>query len=146
MPERGRPPSTEPIGAGPTLAEIDTLYRTQSRRVLATLIRLLGDLGALEEALDRHRGQIAAIMMEPLRGDLPPDGYLAAVRALADAFGVLGRDGTLMMPSFNHRAAHVYNPKTSRTTNGAIPDAFWRQRGVTFCLVRKWIRSRRWFS
>ena len=48
-----------------------------------------GDLGALEEALDRHRGQIAAIMMEPLRGDLPPDGYLAAVRALADAFGVL---------------------------------------------------------
>ena len=43
---------------------------------------------------------------------------------------VLGRDGTLMMPSFNHRAALVYNPKTSRTTNGAIPDAFWRRNGV----------------
>lgn len=43
---------------------------------------------------------------------------------------VLGRTGTLMMPSFNHRAADVYNPKTSRTTNGAIPDAFWRRCGV----------------
>lgn len=51
--------------------------------------------------------------------------------AIVDALlRVLGRDGTLMMPSFNHRAAHVYNPKTSRTTNGAIPDAFWRRRGV----------------
>ena len=26
------------------------------------------------------------------------------------------------MPSFNHRAAQVYNPMTTPTTNGAIPD------------------------
>ncbi len=43
---------------------------------------------------------------------------------------IIGRDGTLMMPSFNHRAAHVYNPKTSPTTNGALPDAFWRRPDV----------------
>lgn len=43
---------------------------------------------------------------------------------------ILGKKGTLMMPSFNHRAAHVYNPKTSPTTNGALPDAFWRRPGV----------------
>lgn len=43
---------------------------------------------------------------------------------------VLGRAGTLMFPSFNHRAALVYNPRTSPTTNGALPDAFWRRRGV----------------
>ena len=29
------------------------------------------------------------------------------------------------MPSFNHRA-QVYNPMTTPTTNGAIPDALWR--------------------
>src|SRR4029078_8495818 len=32
-------------------AEIDTLYRKESRRVLATLIRLLGDFDRAEEAL-----------------------------------------------------------------------------------------------
>lgn len=40
---------------------------------------------------------------------------------------VVGRTGTLLMPSFNHRAAQVYNPMTTPTTNGAIPDAFWRR-------------------
>ncbi len=40
---------------------------------------------------------------------------------------VIGPEGTLMMPSFNHRAARVYNPLTTPTLNGAIPDAFWRR-------------------
>jgi aminoglycoside 3-N-acetyltransferase len=34
------------------------------------------------------------------------------------------------MPSFNHGAAHVFNPLTTPSTNGAIPDAFWRRPGV----------------
>ena len=66
MPERGRPPSTEHAGNGPTLAEIDTLYRTQSRRVLATLIRLLGDFELAEEAL--HDAFIAAVQQWPRDG------------------------------------------------------------------------------
>ena len=40
---------------------------------------------------------------------------------------VIGRKGTLMMPSFNHRRARVFNPMATPTTNGAIPDAFWRR-------------------
>jgi len=43
---------------------------------------------------------------------------------------VLGPESTLLMPSFNHRAAEVYNPMTTPTINGAIPDAFWRRPGV----------------
>ncbi|MBT6621164.1 MAG: AAC(3) family N-acetyltransferase, partial [Gemmatimonadetes bacterium] len=39
----------------------------------------------------------------------------------------VGRRGTLLLPSFNHRAANVYNPLTTPTTNGAIPDALWRR-------------------
>jgi len=39
----------------------------------------------------------------------------------------IGPRGTLMMPSFNHRAAQVYNPQTTPTTNGAIPNAMWRR-------------------
>ncbi|MBC8289024.1 MAG: aminotransferase class III-fold pyridoxal phosphate-dependent enzyme [Planctomycetes bacterium] len=48
-----------------------------------------GDAAALGELLDMHRGEIAAIMMEPLRSDWPPEGYLEAVRKLADEHDVV---------------------------------------------------------
>ena len=44
--------------------------------------------------------------------------------------------GTLMMPSFNHgepfgeSGPGVYDPQTTPTTNGAIPDRFWRRPDV----------------
>ena len=44
-------------------------------------------------------------------------GAEAVVDALLEA---VGRSGTLLMPSFNHRAAEVYNPQATPTTNGAI--------------------------
>lgn len=40
---------------------------------------------------------------------------------------IIGKTGTLLMPSFNHRRAYLFNPQTTPTTNGAIPDAFWRR-------------------
>lgn len=43
---------------------------------------------------------------------------------------VLGSRGTLMMPSFNHGLARVYDVRTTPTINGVIPDAFWRRPGV----------------
>jgi glutamate-1-semialdehyde 2,1-aminomutase len=43
-----------------------------------------GDLAALGQLLDDHRGQVAAVIMEPLRSELPPEGYLAGVRKLCD--------------------------------------------------------------
>jgi aminoglycoside N3'-acetyltransferase len=43
---------------------------------------------------------------------------------------ILGKRGTLVMPSFNHGWARVYNPRTSPSVSGAIPDAFWRRPGV----------------
>jgi glutamate-1-semialdehyde 2,1-aminomutase len=42
-----------------------------------------GELDALGNALDDHRGEIAAVIMEPFRSELPPDGYLAGVAKLA---------------------------------------------------------------
>jgi glutamate-1-semialdehyde 2,1-aminomutase len=48
-----------------------------------------GDLTALGQALDDHKGQLAAVIMEPLRSELPPPGYLEGVRSLCDAYGVL---------------------------------------------------------
>jgi aminoglycoside N3'-acetyltransferase len=51
-------------------------------------------------------------------------GADAVVDALLTA---VGREGTLLMPSFNHRMARIYNPATTPTTNGAIADAMWRR-------------------
>ena len=51
------------------------------------------DLARLEEILDEHGREIAAVVMEPVMENisivLPDEGYLAGVRALCDAHGVL---------------------------------------------------------
>lgn len=48
-----------------------------------------GDLNALGELLDAERGQVAAVIMEPLRSAEPPDGYLAGVASLCREYGAL---------------------------------------------------------
>lgn len=60
-------------------------------------------------------------------------GPATVVRALME---VLTPAGTLMMPSFNHGAPFepsgpgYFHPGETPTTNGAIPDTFWRMPGV----------------
>lgn len=57
------------------------------------------------------------------------DGARTVIDALME---VITPEGTLMMPSFNHGEPFVaggagyYHPGETRTTNGAIPDLFWR--------------------
>jgi glutamate-1-semialdehyde aminotransferase len=41
-----------------------------------------GDLDALGQTLDDNRGEVAAVMMEPFRSELPPEGYLESVAKL----------------------------------------------------------------
>ncbi len=48
-----------------------------------------GDAAALGELLDAHRGEAAAVIMEPLRSELPPEGYLARVAQLAREHGAV---------------------------------------------------------
>jgi aminoglycoside 3-N-acetyltransferase len=51
--------------------------------------------------------------------------------AVIDALlSVIGPAGTLMMPSFNHGQAKVFDINTTPTNNGEIPDTFWRRPGV----------------
>lgn len=54
------------------------------------------------------------------------------VRGGAEAFLdaillLIGARATLMLPSFNHEKAEVYNPLATPTTNGALPDVGWRR-------------------
>ena len=48
-----------------------------------------GDLDMLEDLLKRHDGDVACIIMEPMRTELPPEGYLEGVRELATRYGVV---------------------------------------------------------
>jgi len=50
---------------------------------------LYGDLDDLERRLRSNAGQVAAVMMEPIRSDEPPAGYLEGVRALTREHDVL---------------------------------------------------------
>ena len=60
-------------------------------------------------------------------------GAATVVAALMD---ILTPAGTLLMPTFNHGepfepgGAGVFDPRITRTRNGAIPDYFWRLPGV----------------
>ncbi|MCA9071380.1 MAG: aminotransferase class III-fold pyridoxal phosphate-dependent enzyme, partial [Planctomycetaceae bacterium] len=42
-----------------------------------------GDAETLGELLDANRGEVAAVIMEPLRSEVPPEGYLEQVDRLA---------------------------------------------------------------
>jgi len=48
-----------------------------------------GDLAMLDALLTEHAGDVAAIMMEPARSELPPPGYLEGVKALAQQHDVI---------------------------------------------------------
>lgn len=48
-----------------------------------------GDVAALERLLDEHSGQVAAVMLEPMRSRWPPPGYLAEVRSLTRRHGAV---------------------------------------------------------
>ena len=60
-------------------------------------------------------------------------GAPAVIAALME---VLTPEGTLLLPSFNHGSAFregapgYYHPEETPTTNGKIPDTFWRMEGV----------------
>ena len=48
-----------------------------------------GDLDELQSMLEKHEGEVACIIMEPMRSQEPPAGYLAGVRELASRYGVV---------------------------------------------------------
>tara|TARA_B100000686_G_C16759986_1_gene958017 strand:- start:231 stop:1586 length:1356 start_codon:yes stop_codon:yes gene_type:complete len=48
-----------------------------------------GDLDMLEDLLKEHDNEVACIIMEPMRSEIPPPGYLEGVRDLATRYGVV---------------------------------------------------------
>ncbi|HEY3291909.1 MAG TPA: AAC(3) family N-acetyltransferase [Anaerolineae bacterium] len=91
------------------------------------------DIAAGLRALGIHAG-MGLMVHSSLRSFGRVDGGAASV--VAALMDVLTPEGTLLMPTFNHGepfepgGAGVFNPRSTRTLNGAIPDYFWRQPNV----------------
>jgi glutamate-1-semialdehyde aminotransferase len=77
-PESGEYPfaGIEPIGVPKALAGTVIPFR-------------YGDLAMLEALLNEHASEVAAIMMEPARSELPAPGYLEGVKALAHQYDAI---------------------------------------------------------
>lgn len=58
-----------------------------------TLVATYNDVASVEHIAQQHRGQIAAIILEPIMGNMglvpPAEGFLSALRALCDREGIL---------------------------------------------------------
>src|SRR4029434_1773616 len=74
------PPVPEPLSRAQLNTTIETLYRSESGRVLATLVRLLGDLDLAEEAM--HEAFAAALQSWPQTGvpDKPRPWLISTAR------------------------------------------------------------------
>jgi len=73
-PDTGEYPMTgiEPIGVPKVLAGTALPFN-------------YGDLDNLETLFKENKGDVAAVMMEPLRSDIPPEGYLEGVKKICHA-------------------------------------------------------------
>ncbi len=75
-------------------------------------------------ALGLHAGMNVMVHSSLSKIGFVEGGAETVLDALREA---VGPRGTLLFPSFNHGRAQVFNPRTTPTLNGAIPDAAWRR-------------------
>lgn len=80
-------------GSGATTLGMPTSPGVPRKAVQHTLLASYNDLASCERLCDMHRHQIAAIVVEPLAGNmgvvLPADNFLAGLRDLCDRHGML---------------------------------------------------------
>jgi len=95
----------------------------------AELIDPANMIGRQELVRDLRRLGVSPGMDLMVHSSLSAIGFVeGGAETVVDALlQAVGKRGTLLAPSFNHRAATVFNPLTTPTTNGAIPDALWRR-------------------
>src|SRR5438105_12272140 len=80
---------------GPADQPLSVPYSGGTPQAVVDLVTVVpfNDLQILERTLDRHRGEVAAIIVEPVMMNigivLPDDGYLASVLELAHRHGAL---------------------------------------------------------
>ena len=94
--------------------------------VQGTLTAPYNDLAAVRALLEEHSGQVAAIFLEPVTGNMgliePADGFLQGLRALCDEHGALLVFDEVMTGFRVHRggAQALYDVRPDLTTFGKV--------------------------
>ena len=80
-------------GSGATTMGVPTSPGVPASVTRDTLLARYNDLDSVQRAFDGHRGQVAAIVVEPIAGNMglvtPREGFLAGLRAICDREGAL---------------------------------------------------------
>ena len=118
--ERGR--SFDPAAAAAHFQALERLgyVRSTAPGDLVGRARLTRDL----RALGVRPGMNLMVHAALSKIGVVEGGAETVLDALREA---VGPRGTLLFPSFNHGRARVFNPLTTPTANGAIPEAVWRR-------------------
>jgi glutamate-1-semialdehyde 2,1-aminomutase len=82
-------------GSGATTLGVPTSPGVPASAAAETLLARFNNLDSVERIVDQHRGQVAAIFVEPIAGNMglvaPREGFLEGLRAMCD------REGTLLV-------------------------------------------------
>lgn len=80
-------------GSGAMTLGVPTSPGVAQATAADTLIARYNDIGSVERLARRHRGNVAAVIVEPIAGNMgvvpPAAGFLPALRQLCDADGIL---------------------------------------------------------
>src|ERR1700730_1253905 len=80
-------------GSGALTLGVPTSPGVTRASVADTLVASYNDLDSVQRLLDGNRGQVAAVIVEPIAGNMgvvpPADGFLRALREVCDAHGTL---------------------------------------------------------
>jgi glutamate-1-semialdehyde 2,1-aminomutase len=80
-------------GSGATTLGVPTSPGVPAAAAADTLLARYNDLDSVERVVDAHRSQVAAIIVEPIAGNMglvpPRDGFLEGLRAICDRHGLV---------------------------------------------------------
>jgi len=80
-------------GSGAMTLGVPTSPGVPASVAAETLLARYNDLASVDAAAERHRGQIAAVIVEPIAGNIgvvpPKEGFLEGLRAICDRHGIL---------------------------------------------------------
>ena len=112
-----------------TLKQVTSFFEAHQALGYVKLIKAKDRISKSQLVADLHQLGLEPGMDLIVHSALSKIGYpIGGADTIVEALlEVIGDEGTLMMPSFNHRSAQVFNSMTTPTTNGAIPDAMWRR-------------------
>jgi glutamate-1-semialdehyde 2,1-aminomutase len=80
-------------GSGAMTLGVPTSPGVPAAAAADTILARYNDLASVEAAVERHRNQVAAIIVEPIAGNMgvvaPQDGFLQGLRGICDRHGIL---------------------------------------------------------